>query len=506
MPYAGGMKGGAAWLMCVVVAALVLVVAQVALAAENPLEVPLPKGELGAIAYGGGRVLWATNPATGPVRIYSATPGGGAPALLASISRERPDAGLTVSLAAGPAGYIVSLRDSNSIDSDPYGGEIFEGEVVVVGGFDGSLHTVLRCRPGKASRGGEFPPVATAAGDQLFAFAGVACGAPASIDTVTPEGTVTAVAHAPRFTWNAEEHEVQPVNLTLAGNTLAYTASDADELPLVGIDDLASGGYRQIDPVLGGISSLAARADGTVFATGTVFTSKSEDYAYPTSVFAVDPGQSMLRPLTGLLFHENTTLLVGGERLLLDSGSYPDLALAAASGQALGPVGAPGVSGTHKLLGFSGEQAVFTSSTCTGAAEVTLLTLPTTGPAGSAADGCPMSVTSDKITVGPAGRAAVRVDCPLGCEGRLSLEVSAPAATRREVARLEDNQGFQGLAMGEYKLPAGAGLVHMRLDRYARQFLTHHHGRLTAELANDFTDPETTASLARPVTVLVRRG
>jgi hypothetical protein len=501
------MKGGAGQLTGVLVALLMLMVAPVARADEGPLEVGLPKGELGAIAYGGGRVLWATQPASGPVRIYSASPAGGAPILLASIRRAQPNAGLTVSLAAGAAGYIVSLRDSNSFNSDPYGGEIFEGEVVAVGGFDGSLHTVLRCRPGRASREGEFPPVATAAGDQLFAFGGVACGAPASIDTVTPGGVVTPVPHAPRFTWNAESHEVPPVNLTLAGSTLAYTASDADELPLIGIDDLATGGFEQIDPAPGSsIASLSARADGTVFATGTVFASKNANLAEPASVFAVDPGQSGLRPLTGLLFHTTIALLAGGERLLLNSYGYPDLALASASGQRLGPVGAPGVSGTHTLLAFNGEQAVYTSSTCSGAAEVTILTLPAAGPAGSTKDGCPMSVTSSKITVGPSGRAAVRLSCPLGCEGRLDLEVSAPAATRRELARLLDHEGFTGLAIGGFKLAPGSGLVHMRLDRYARQFLARHHGRLTAELTTDVTDPETTASIARAVKVLVRRG
>jgi hypothetical protein len=198
-------------------------------------------------------------------------------------------------------------------------------------------------------------------------------------------------------------------------------------------------------------------------------------------------------------------VLAGGERLLLDSGGYPDLALASQSGQRLGPVGAPGVSGTHTLLAFSDEQAVFTSSTCIGAAEVTVLTLSAAGPAGSAADGCPMSIASRKITVGPRGRTAVRVSCPLGCKGRLSLEVSAPAASHRELARLLDNQGFQGLAMGEFSLPAGSGVVHMRLDRYARKFLARHHGHLTAELATDGTDPETTASIGRPVKILLRR-
>ena len=496
-----------AWLIGVLVGLLVLVVAPAGAAAEDPLEVPLPKGQLAGVAYGGGRVLWATNPASGPVRIYSATPGGGAPKLLASIPREQRKAGLTVSLAAGPAGYIVSLRDSNSINSGPYGGEIFEGEVVAVGGFDGSLHTVLRCRPGKASREGEFPTVATAAADQLFAFGGVACGAPASIDTVTPDGVVIPLPHAPRFTWSAESHEVQPVNLTLAGSTLAYTASDAHELPEVGIDDLASGGFRQVQPAPGSsIASLSARADGTVFATGTIFASKGAGAAIPASVFAVDPGQTGLRPLTGLLFHTTTTVLAGGERLLLDSGGYPDLMLASASGQPLGPVGALGVSGTHKLLAFNGEQAVYSSRTCAGAAEVTVLTLPAAGPAGSTEDGCPMSVTSKTMTVGPRGRTSVRVSCPLGCKGRVDLEVSRPAASRRELARLLGHQGYSGLAMGGFDISTGSGLVHMRLDRYARRFLAHHHGSLAAKVSSDVTDPETTASIARPADVIVRRG
>jgi hypothetical protein len=45
----------------------------------------------------------------------------------------------------------------------------------------------------------------------------------------------------------------------------------------------------------------------------------------------------------------------------------------------------------------------------------------------------------------------------------------------------------------------------MRLDRYARQFLAHHHGHLTAEVSSELDDPETTASIARPVKILVRR-
>jgi hypothetical protein len=485
------MNGRARRLVGVTVGLLVLVFVPAVLASEGPLEVPLPKGELGAIAFGGGRVLWATNPVRGPVRIYSATPAGGAPELLASITRVRPGDILAVALAAGASGYIVSLRDSISVNAGPYGVEIVEGEVVAVGGFDGSLHTVLRCRPGKASRNREFPPVATAAADQLFAFAGIACGAPASIDTVTPQGTVTPVPHAPRFSWNAEEHEVQPVNLTLAGSTLAYTASDAHELPLLGVDDLASGGYRQIDPVVGGIASLAARADGTVFASGTIFASRNAEQAEPASVFVLDPGQTRLRPLTGLLSHERDTVLAGGERLLLDSGGFPDLAVASASGQALGPLGAPGVSGSHRLLAFSGEQAVYTSTTCTGAAEVTVLALPATGPAGSTGDGCPMSAGSSRIIVGPRGRGAVRVSCPLGCKGRLELRGG--------------RRGELELADFAFTLPSGSGRVQLRLDREARRFLARHHGRLSGELSSDPTDPEATASIAA-VKVVVSRG
>jgi len=501
------MKGGANRLMGVLVVLLTLVVTAAAPAAEGPLEVSLPKGELGAVAYGGGRVLWARGAGAGPVRIYSATPGGGAPSLLASIPREHPHAGLTVSLAAGAAGYIVSLRDSNSVNAGPYGGEIFEGEVVAVGGYDGTLHKVLRCRPSKANREGEFPPVATAAGDQLFAFAGVACGAPASLDTVTPDGTVTGLPHPPHFSWNVESHEVPPADLTLAGSTLAYIASSPKELPRVGLDDLASGVVREIDLTPGSsIASLSARADGTVFETGTIFASTKSGATVPASVFAIDPGQTSLRPLTGLRFHANPTVLAGGERLLLDTGVYPDLALASASGEPLGPVGAAGVSGTHKLLAFNGEQAVYTSSTCAGAPEVTLLTLPATGPAGNHQDGCPMSVTSKKIVVGPKGRATVRIACPLGCKGRLALEVSRSGVSRRELRLLLEQQGDAGLAMGGFTLSGGSGLVHMRLERYAMRFLARHHGHLSAEVSSDPTDPETTASIARPVKLLLKRG
>jgi hypothetical protein len=134
---------------------------------------------------------------------------------------------------------------------------------------------------------------------------------------------------------------------------------------------------------------------------------------------------------------------------------------------------------------------------------VTVLTLPASGPAGSSADGCPMSVTSSKITVGAKGQASVRLSCPLGCTGKFALEVSAHTVSRHELARLVGHEGSSDLATGGFKLTAPTGLVRLHLDRFARRFLAHHHGHLTAELSND-DDPEATASITRPVKVALR--
>ena len=132
------------------------------------------------------------------------------------------------------------------------------------------------------------------------------------------------------------------------------------------------------------------------------------------------------------------------------------------------------------------------------------MTLPAAGPAGSGSRRLPDEHHLEQDHRRPQrGRAAVRVSCPLGCKGRLSLEVSG---SRRDPPRTRAPArapGIPGLrrggihASGRVRLP-----YHMRLDRYARHFLAHHHGHLTAELSTDGTDPETTASIGHPVKIL----
>jgi hypothetical protein len=471
---------------------LTLALAPGAAAATAPVEVPIP-ASTDALAYGGGRVMWATHRGAGPVGLFSAQPGGAAPRLIAVIRRYHPSSpDLFVSLAANDAGYIVSLRDARNYAVDPSGVEVYRGEVVAVGGFDGSLHTVVRCRPGDNADNFSFPDVATAADGQRFAFGGVSCGVPAAIDTVTAAGVLSAVPHAPAVTGS------QAIELSLAGATLAYMGVGANGSSQLGVSDLASATARRI-AFPGNPEVLAAQQDGTVVAA-TQFAANGDD------LFAAGPTQTFLHPLlrTPLLGSDRSILLNGG-RLLLNSGGFPDLGLADLGGGPVSALGAPGVSGEHALLAFTGDQAVATSTTCLGAAQVTLFAVPATAPATAAGDGCPMTITSTRIAVGPAGRTAVRVACPLGCAGRLVLYVSVPAVTRREIDTLLNNEGYEGLAMAGFTLGPGSGVVRFRFDRTARRILARHHAGIAAEVAMDPSDPTQTATIGGTGNLVVAR-
>jgi hypothetical protein len=474
---------------------LALALAPNAFGAPAPVEVPIPANGVDAIAYGGGRVVWATHHGAGPVQVFSAQPGGGAPQPLASVRRFHPRSPeVFVSLAVNDAGYIVSVRDGRGFAVDPSGVEAYYGEVVAVGGFDGTLRGVLRCRPPDTADNYSFPNVETAADGQRFAFGGVSCGVPAAIDTVTPAGVLTAVPHAPRVEGS------QAINLALAGTTLAYMGVTGSGTSVMGVSDLASGSARRI-AFSSDIGGLAAQADGTVVA----------EQQYPQgpageNVLAVGPTQTTLHPvLKAQLAPSPPAILAHGGRLLLNSAGFPDVGLASLAGGPVSQLGSPGISGEHTLLAFTGDEAVFTSTTCLGAPEVTLMAAPSSGPTSAPGDGCPMTITSTRISVGPAGRTAVRVSCPLGCAGRLILYVSVPAVTRRELNNLLNNEGYEGLAIADFTLPAGSGVVRMRLDRAARRILARHGRGIATQVAMDPSDPVATAAISGTGNVLATR-
>src|SRR4051794_39890374 len=126
--------------------------------ATPPRSFPVPGGA-DAVAYSTGRVLWAEHVGWGPVIVREARFTGGPPGSLAAIARPgaRDDDEVEVSLAAGPSGFLLGVRDR-------------AGDRIVMGGGGAPARTLLACPP--PPRGRHAPAALTVvAGTAGFAFA-----------------------------------------------------------------------------------------------------------------------------------------------------------------------------------------------------------------------------------------------------------------------------------------------------------------------------------------------
>src|SRR5262245_10339343 len=135
-------------IMLLLVAACLLA-APAAAGASAPVSVPVPSLP-DALAYAPGHVLWATHTPHGPVVVHQAPATGGPESVLATIPRPHAASEeLIVSLAANANGYVLAARDARLIPTGECGCDypVSEGELVVRGGYDGSLSTLVSCVP-----------------------------------------------------------------------------------------------------------------------------------------------------------------------------------------------------------------------------------------------------------------------------------------------------------------------------------------------------------------------
>src|SRR4051812_25999345 len=146
-----------------------------ALLAAAAVTFPLPR-HADAVAYAPGRVIWSTAGGAGPVIVNAASPGGGAPQVLARIATA-PGA-IAVSLAANASGVAVAVRSGKD-------------DKLVLIGADGAPRTLLDCHaPARESP----PDLSVVAGRTGFAVGGARCGDGRDVRTVAADGTVTPVA------------------------------------------------------------------------------------------------------------------------------------------------------------------------------------------------------------------------------------------------------------------------------------------------------------------------
>jgi hypothetical protein len=427
-----------------------------------PITIPLPAAP-DAIAYSSGRVLWAVVPDGGPIVVEQATATGGAPTVLARIPLPDPkDEAPLVSLVANASGYLVALLED-------------EDDLVVRGGYDGSLQTLLSCTPAH----NQFALTA-AAGTSGFAFAAPDCGPATALATVAADGTVSPIPG------------VTPDGAAQLAYTEPYLAvSLADPAGTVRVLNLADGTRRDLPrPFSDSGSSLALGADGTLVVGPGADGDRPE--TAPPGVYRWPLGAS--RPaLETANAYPLATVLVSGGRILfnpkLPVGGQAALALTGLGAGPLTPVGAPGAGQPRFELAFEGTAVAFRSFGCDGADQVTIVDVTEPRAAG-AQDGCP--VTLSRTDPGPE---FIGVKCPNGCRADLRLDRIASGGFRCK--RVCPTLAQVALRLHPSPDPQWVTLRFTHAGRVARR----HHLRLgvAARLTTRFNGPELVDSATRPL-------
>ena len=404
--------------MKIVVAALLLASAALAPQARAATSIRLPN-TIVADTYGGGRVLWAEHQGNTPV-VIRATPGG----VLATLPPFSGD--VTISLAANATGYIVGLRDQGR-------------DVVLRGGFDGTLRTVLDC----SGKGGD-AALAVAAGTAGFAFEGARCGVAAPVDLVAADATITPV---PGLALNplADLSYREPF---VAGGALRVL-------------DLADGTHRDIP---GEVKHSALVADGTlVIGAGSVDSGIS---VWRPGTASPDVVSTDAFPEGGLIASETGVVFEAVPRAI-----HGQLALARVplAGGGLQPAGAPGVGYPRFPLAMEGNLAAIANYACDGPAQITVVDV-TQPPAPGVQYGCPVRLGRGAIG------AKAGVICPNGCKAQLRF-------TRASSGRHRCDHGIptgdDGPALPRCPLVATAKLALRPSRRVQRAPLRFTHTRAT---------------------------
>jgi hypothetical protein len=467
------------------VAAIWLALMAPSAVALPPVNVPLP-GQVDAIAYSGGRVVWATHTRHGPIVVHQASIDGSPQTVLATVARARPSAQhVTVELAANETGYLLAARDGREVDTGPCGCNFFIslGELVVMGGYDAAQTTLVNCRPSRPKFDDEQIELRTVAGRSGFAFAGALCGAPGPVVTVSPEGTV-AVAGKVRLR---------------AGQLYGFSYSE----PHVAIRT-AAGRIRILD------TSTATAIDRTpptsvsgydfwLQADGTLVLGPSGYSGSPDVIYRWPPDATRPVVVPDAKLSQARQIAVGPAGILYSPLAAIDgrlaLGLAEDGTGAVRPVGAPGAGFPRTPLGVDASGAAFTNRSCEGVDQVTVVDVTeTTRPA--APDGCPVEVEPETIDFAQRGRGLAGVRCPNGCSGELemAIDLRPRQLTNRELNRYVDKVFSSTLARGKFALAPGQDFVQvpLRLTRPAIKLLGRHRGglRVFPALRSRLSGPE----------------
>jgi hypothetical protein len=404
-----------------------------ALLAAAAVSVPVPS-TADEVAYAAGRVLW-TQRERGQVTVTQ-TRLDGAPPTVVSL----PGTSGETWLAANATGFVVTLR-TERVDR------------VVLGGYDGSLRTVLEC-PADLEVPQDLFAVAGATG---FAVGGARCRE-GQVWTIAPDGTA------------------RPAGVT--GHDLAYAepylaAVDDDRVSVL---NLADGSRRTLRDFT--VRALAVLHDGSLV-VGSGSETPPGIYIWPHGVREPQlvttsvPVGPLLAAAPGAILYEPQDLVRGRAAL----------ALTGLGATGITPVGVPGAGGPREPIAFDGPTAAFEAHSCEGVHQVTIV-----GPGGrvpGAVDGCPVRLLRGDIHFDRRGRATLRVVCPNGCRTSLRF-VREPAPGSGCV---EGTNLCPLMAEARLRLPARQDAQHVRV-RLTRA-LRGRRVRVFAQLASGaFPGPE----------------
>jgi hypothetical protein len=419
-----------------------------------------------ALAYGGGHVLWATHTPHGPVVVHQRLASGGPVTTLASLPRVHlASADLEVALAADASGYLVGARDGRSVSTGECGCDydVSQGELLVHGGWDGTPADVSRCHPSKDTTNAQESALEVTAGSAGFAFGGLQCGH-TGVNLIADDGVVVHVA-------GVKLPDAIDYGLAYAEPYLAVTEAAPNGERAHVID--TAGGPERVLPTNQYQSNFTFDVD----ADGTLITGTSGYAGAPNAIYLWAPGAAKAVTLPHVRLSDLGTFAIADGRIFYAPRKRtvkgrPGLGLIRDDGGGRTEVGAPGAGIDRQVLAFDGTQAAFTSTSCDGHAQVTVVDV-TQPPAPT--DGCPVTVThTGPLRFSRARHASVHVECPNGCRGRLELilDLSEHRVGRKELNRYVDKVLDSHVAAGRLD---GSGRVRLTLVRRARVLLHHHH-------------------------------
>jgi hypothetical protein len=492
------------------VAALALVALAAGAPAAVARNVPLDE-DAASVTVTGQRVSWLVDRPGGKVALRTIAPGATTPVTAATVTRhDRTVDDDHAALATTATGWAIGTRDGKIVSGGQYDITELIGEKLTTGTWNSRVTaTRSECVPAK-HLDENYAPLALIASSAGFVVAGLTCGPLQGVQLLGPSGATTA--------FTPLLFPITPFVPVAAGDFLAFAtpAPFAEGEPGSGdrltVRDLATGSIvTSIDP--GTLATpFGVDDDGTLaFAfrvgpQGARPPASLEIAAPGASTATVVPGVSVDAPVPPYSLHTvvlDRALAVGGGHVLFAPVTPPQgvfgLGLVPTTGGAVTAVGEPGAGAPRQPLSVDATQAVFTSQSCSGRAQITIVSLAATSTTPLAPAGCPARIDTTKLVLSATRHTArVPVSCPNGCTGTLGLYLPRTSTGLLQIV----DGGDTSLATTKLSLPAGkTRTITLRFPKNSRRFVAKAKGLKNLSFATDMAELGPTPMLRLPAKI-----